>query len=253
LKRAKRRTFVIERLPHIDPDAGGPVPVPNLPLKEPRMKRLIVAALILAASPAFAQAPAPSPSPDGWTATLYAGTATVATVGERREFITARLGVSGPLGGHVSAFLRADATGDQDGGSVATTDPRSFRALEANAGLSYRVTKNLDLAAIAGATFSIEGASGAPIDPRLYTAAGLAKVPLSRGRGYAGAGGGWYGPVGGYAGLVSASIPIGNIGAFTVVDYALPIQAPTGRRPWLLKVGATVRVKTINLGQVVGR
>jgi hypothetical protein len=216
------------------------------------MKRLIVAALALAASPAFAQAPAPSPSPAGWTATLYGGTATVATVGERREFITARLGVSGPLGGRVSAFLRADATGEQDGGSLSSTDPRSFRALEANGGLSYRVSNNLDLAAIAGATFSIEGATGAPVDPRLYTAAGLLKVPVYK-AGYAGLGGGWYGPVGGYAALFSASIPVGSIGAFTVIDYALPIQTPTGRRPWLLKVGATVRVKTINLGQVIGR
>jgi hypothetical protein len=61
--------------------------------------------------------------------------------------------------------------GQQDGGSLASTDPRSFRALEANGGLSYRVSDNLDLAALVGATFSIEGATGAPVDPRLYTAA----------------------------------------------------------------------------------
>lgn len=221
------------------------------------MNRLIFAAVLaLSSVPAFAQAPAASPSPAGWTATLYGGTATVATVGQRREFITARLGVSGPLGGRVSAFLRADATGDQDGGSLSSTDPRSFRALEANGGLAYRVSNNLDLAAIAGATFSIEGATGAPVDPRLYTAAALAKAPVYK-TGYAGAGFGWYGPVGGYALLFSASIPVGKIGAFTVIDYALPVQSRQALRdaprPWLLKVGATVRVKTINLGQVIGR
>lgn len=207
--------------------------------------------LVALAAPAFAQAP---PAPlnvtvsQPWTATIYTGASTVATTGEKREFLTARITAAGPLGGGLTLFARADLEGTQDGGSL--SNPRSFRAVEINGGVSRRLGV-FDVAAIGGVTTSIEGATGAPVDPRLWTGAALARVPLKEG-GYAGAGFGWYGPVGGYAALFTASVSLGH-GAYSVADYALPIQTPAGLRPWLLKIGATVRVKSIDLGALVGR
>ena len=63
--------------------------------------------------------------------------------------------------------------------------------------------------------------------------------------GYIYAGGGHYGPVGGPALLVAASLPAGP--AFTFVDFALPLRRNAlDQKAWVLRVGASVRVKALS-------
>lgn len=230
------------------------------------MRRLALAvlALTLCAAAARAQdpgpAPAPSPSPkadpgpapavaapdSGWTARLYTGGQSVITRGERKEYLTARATLAGPLGPGFAAFVRADVGGMQDGGTLASLDPSTFRSLVINAGVTKTVGL-FDLGAVGGVSYSIEGSAGAPIDPRMYIGLGIVKVRLRDG-GYVGGGGGWYGPVGGGAIVATASLPVGPPGAYTTVDFALPIQSNALlEKTWVLTIGATVRIKTFSL------
>lgn len=153
------------------------------------MKTICLFAFSLFAAVASAQTPAPSPSPTGWTATAYFGTSSVMTRGERREYVTGRATLAGPVSGAIDAFVRADVTGTQDAGTLDFQNPNTFRALEVNGGLSHRLGL-FDLGAIGGVTYSIEGQRGAPIQPRMYTGAGLVKARLRDG-GYVGAGAGY--------------------------------------------------------------
>lgn len=207
------------------------------------MKRLIFAVLTVAAlcAPAFAD-PAPAASPAAkLTASLYAGTSSVLTRGERREYITSRLSATAPLFAGLSAFARVDLGANQDGGNL--SDPRTFRTVEVLGGL-WRKVGPVEATAIGGATYSVEGQEGRPLDARLFTLAALARVGIGDG-GYVYAGGGHHGPVGGPALLFAASVPIKG-GAFSVIDFALPLQRTVFReKAWTLKVGASVRVKRL--------
>jgi hypothetical protein len=178
-----------------------------------------------------------------FTASLYTGTVGVITRGERREFISARGSVTARLAAGVSGFVRGDLTGAQDGGGLDLRDPKTFRTVEVVGGL-YRKVGPVEATALAGATYSVEGDHGKPIDARLFTLAALARIGFGDG-GYAYGGVGHHGPVGGPALLAAASVPIKG-GAYSVFDFAFPLQRTVfAEKAWVLKVGASVRVKRI--------
>lgn len=210
---------------------------------------LILLPLLLGA-PAHAQdvpvVPAPEPLPL-WTATLDSGTSAVLTRGEKREFVTARVGFAARLSDVFGAFARLDVAGDQDGGGLNLTDPHTFRSIDAAAGFR-RITGPLRLSILGGVTYSIEGDQGKPIDARLFTLAGLVGRVVGEG-GYVEIGAGHHGPVGGPALLASAQIPVSS-GAFTVIDLAFPLQRNVlSEKAWVLKIGASVRVKQLHGGR----
>jgi hypothetical protein len=219
------------------------------------MKRVVFAVLALAAScasgmPVYAQAPEPSPS--GWNATLYTGAVSVITRGERHEYLAGRLELEGPLAKSLDAFLRVDVTGEQDGGTLDYANPSTFRSLQVHGG-AFRKAGVFDVGLVGGTTFSIEGQTGAPIDPHMLTGVVLVRGRLRKG-GYVGAGGGWYGPVGGYAGVLTTAIPVSSGGAYATTDLAIPTQANAlAVRSWRLTVGARVLLKRVDLGQVFGK
>jgi hypothetical protein len=205
---------------------------------------LAAALLCLVSLPAHARAEdPPPPAAPKFTSSLYTGALSILTRGEKREYLAARATVSGPVLKNLGAFARVDATGAQDGGQLNVEDPSTFRTLELAGGLRYTVRPKLSLAAIGGATYSIEGDEGAPRDPRLFTAAALLRYEL--GDGYVYAGGGHHGPVGGPALLVAASVPVRE-GTFAIVDFAFPLERNVLReKTWVLKLGASQRVKTL--------
>lgn len=215
------------------------------------MKRLMLAVLTLASvcagAPAFAAEPAApcgSAKPE-WCAGLYSGALSVVTRGEKREYLSARATVSGPVFKRLSAFARTDVTGTQDGGGLNLGDPKTFRTIDAAGGLRYPVGP-VEASVVAGATYSIEGDRGRPVDARLFTLAALARVGFGDG-GYVYAGGGHHGPVGGPALLLAASVPVKG-GTYSVVDFAFPLTRTVfAEKAWVLKVGASVRVKTLRL------
>jgi hypothetical protein len=202
---------------------------------------LIVAApLILAAAAAEAAG-----TPEQWKGSLYTGALSVLTRGESREYIAARLTASGPIAKGVSGFARADITGTQDGGGLDLKDPQTFRSVELMSGLRYPVGP-FDAGAVAGVTYSIEGDQGKPIDPRLFTVAGLLRYTLRDG-GYAYVGAGHHGPVGGPALLAAAAIPIpGKAGVNSIVDFAFPIARDAlPEKRWVLRFGVSARVGSV--------
>lgn len=210
---------------------------------------LLVLALLLSTG-AYAQdvpvVPAPEPLPL-WTATLDSGTSAVLTRGEKREFVTARVGFAARLSDVFGAFARLDVAGDQDGGGLNLTDPHTFRSIDAAGGFR-RITGPLRLSILGGVTYSIEGDQDKPIDARLFTLAGLVGRVVGEG-GYVEVGAGHHGPVGGPALLASAQIPVSS-GAFTVIDLAFPLQRNVlSEKAWVLKIGASVRVKQLHGGR----
>lgn len=208
---------------------------------------LVLAVASLFAVPVFAADTVPCGSVKAeWCAGLYTGTVGVITRGEKREFITARATASGPFSTKLSGFGRADLTGSQDGGAINIRDPHTFRTVEASGGLRYKVGGIVEASVIAGATYSVEGDAGKPVDARLFTLAALARVPIGDG-GYAYVGAGHHGPVGGRALLFAASIPLKG-GTYSIIDFAFPLQRNVlQEKTWVLKVGASIRVKTIRL------
>lgn len=209
------------------------------------MKRLLFALAAFAGSCAGRPVFAADPPRPALVVDAYTGSYALVTRGESREFLTARATATAPLFGDLSAFGRLDVGGEQDAGGLDYSDPSTFRRVEVAGGLGYDVGA-LRLVGLGGVTYSVEGTSDAPRDPRMYTMAALARVGIGE-SGYAYAGGGFHGPVGGWALLGALSIPAGP--AFATVDYAFPLsQTALRERAYTLRVGAQVRVKRLVLG-----
>lgn len=203
---------------------------------------VILLASACAGAPAFAADAPCGTVKSEWCAAAYTGAVSVVTRGEKGEYVTARVSLAGPAYKSLGVFARVDLTGAQDGGALDYTNPKTFRTIEGSGGLSHPVLGDLALAAVAGATWSVEGDTGKPIDSRLFTLAALARLPIGDG-GYVYVGGGHHGPVGGPALLAAASIPIKGA-AFTQVDLAFPLTRTVFlEKAWVAKIGASVRVK----------
>lgn len=207
------------------------------------LNALLLAAL--AAAPAVQPSPEPAPpiAEKAFSATLDTGVVSVITRGEKHEYAAARATVAGRLSSKLTAWNRLDIGGSQDGGALNLTQPTSFRTIEDGLGLSYSLGA-ISAVVISGATFSIEGDAGRPIDARLFTVAGGARIAIGD-SGYVYAAAGHHGPVGGPALLVAASIPKGD--GFITVDFALPFNRNVlEQKTWVLKLGASVRLKAVH-------
>jgi hypothetical protein len=202
-----------------------------------------VLSLLLLVLPAQEAEASPTADEPALAVSLYTGTLGVVTREERREYFTGRVGLLAPIHQNVRAIGRCDLTATQDGGAL--EDPSSFQVVECAAGPEVQLGP-LGVAGVAGVTWNADG-DATPRDSRLWTVVVLGSVDIGDG-GYFRVGGGHFGPVGGWAAVAAASIPIGG-NAFTTVDFALPFDTNALReRTWLLKVGASVRVKRFAFG-----
>lgn len=214
------------------------------------MKRLALVALLGLATCAQAYAadpPCGSPALPKWCASITSGAATVATREERREYVTGGAMIEGPLPYGFSAFGSADAFAVQDGAATALGAQRAFRVVKTEAGASRMAVGNLQVRAVLGATFSIEGQEGAPLDPRQFDA--LLDVRLLIDRGHIAIRGGHDGAVGGWGLGVDLEIPVAS-GPAIVARYQLPLlRSPGGTLPWALTAGARLRLASFRLGK----
>jgi hypothetical protein len=218
------------------------------------MKRLIFCVLALAAAPAFAQAPAPEPA-CGTAAkpapclSITTGVVTVMTRGERREYATVGGSLEAPLPLGLSAFAHADMFGVQDGGSLGIGSPQTFRVVKLEAGIGKSAGAFV-FNARGGATFSVEGKVGAPVDARMFDAQIEALLRLNEG-GHLAIRGGHDGTVGGWALGGDIEVPVAG-GPSIVMRYEFPLQRPPtfagAPLPWVLTAGGRVRVKSFRLG-----
>jgi hypothetical protein len=210
---------------------------------------LVIAVVALAAlcTPAFAQAPEPpcgTKDKAAACASLTTGVVTVATRGERREYATFGAAVEAPLGAGFAAFAHVDAFGMQDGASINGT-PQTFRSVKIDAGIG-RTAGAFVFNARGGLTYSIEGAVGAPIDPRMFDALLEASLPLDGG-GHLAIRGGHDGAVGGWAAGADVEIPVAG-GPAIVARYEFPFaRDPSGRVPWVVTAGGRINVKSFRL------
>lgn len=175
--------------------------------------------------------PIPEDDSDSVVVEVEAGGQLVAVRGKREDRAAARLTIDAPLGhAGIRAALQCEAAGLQAGGDDLAFDPLSpdtFRSLRCIASARKPVhPSGIALAVAGGYSWSIEGEDG-PADPHLWTALALARFPLPGG-GYAYGGGGFHGPVGGWAVVTSIAYQRGP--GRLLVEYALPFQsaAPPG-------------------------
>lgn len=210
---------------------------------------LAVLALIVGlAAPTFAAEPPACGTKDKPEACISftTGAVTVVTRGERREYATVGGVLEAPLPKGLSAFAAADAFGVQDGSNL--SNPQSFRAVKLEAGIG-KSAGTFEFSARGGATFSIEGRVGAPIDPRAFDAQLQAALKLADG-GHFAFRGGHDGTVGGWAIGADVEIPAGNGPAF-VARYDFPLlRDATGRLPWVVTAGGRVRIKSFRLAGI---
>lgn len=178
-------------------------------------------------------------SVEGVTIDVQTWTLALLTRDERREYAGGRVTLDAPAG-PVRLFARADIAGTQSD-SFDFGDYSSFRSIELFVGARYPFRSGVALAVAGGVTYSIEGKDG-PTDPRIYSALALVRLPLPGG-GYAYAGGGHRGPVGGLAAVASISYPVGPTRA--IVDYDFPLQVDSAGmpKPWTLRTGIAVPLK----------
>ena len=213
------------------------------------MKRLMLAVLVFAAVPAFADEPAcgTSDAPKSCVS-LTSGGVTVIARDERREYVAAGLEYASPVLSGFQGYVAGTMFAVQDGAAASLGVQHSFRVVQVDAGVQRRVGGPLALDAHGGCTFSIEGAVGAPIDPRQWEA--LLDLKLLVGdAGYIAVRGGHDGAVGGWAAGVDISIPVKDAPAI-VARYQLPFyRDPRGTLPWVITAGVRVRVKSIRIGK----
>lgn len=214
------------------------------------MRRLLLALIVAATSCAqayAADAPCGTPSLPKWCASITSGAVTVIARDERREYAAGGALLEGPLPFGFSAFGSADVFAVQDGAGTAVGSQRSFRVVKAEAGASRMAVGNLQVRAVAGATFSIEGEKGAPLDPRQFDA--LLDVRLLIEKGHIAVRGGHDGAVGGWALGLDVEIPVAT-GPAIVARYELPfLRSPGGTLPWVITGGARFRVASFRLGK----
>ena len=191
------------------------------------------------------QAPAPlsasqaAEQAEGITVDVQTWTLALVTRDERREYAGGRVTLDAPAG-PVRLFARADIAGTQSD-AFDFGDYSSFRSIELFAGARYPFRSGVALAVAGGVTYSIEGKDG-PADPRIYSALALVRLPLPGG-GYAYAGGGHRGPVGGLAAVASVSYPVGPTRAILDYDFPLQVDAAGLPKPWVLRTGIAVPLK----------
>lgn len=191
------------------------------------------------------QAPAPisasqaAEQTDGITVDVQTWTLALVTRDERREYAGGRVTLDAPAG-PVRLFARADIAGTQSD-AFDFGDYSSFRSIELFVGARYPFRSGVALAVAGGVTYSIEGKDG-PADPRIYSALALVRLPLPGG-GYAYAGGGHRGPVGGLAAVASVSYPVGPTRALVDYDFPLQVDSAGQPRPWVLRTGIAVPIK----------
>jgi len=209
----------------------------------------VVATLLLALAclglPVFAaDEPCGTPEKPQACISATAGVVTVATRGERREYADMGAALEAPLPKGLAAFANVDLFGVQDGGSIAST-PQSFRSVKAEAGVGKRAGA-FRFNVRGGATFSVEGQVGAPIDPRMFDAQAEAEL-LLEGGGHLGLHGGHNGTVGGWALGTDVDIPVSG-GPAIVAHFDFPLHALPGRpRAVVLTAGGRVKVKSFRL------
>lgn len=207
---------------------------------------LVLLALVFAGPPAFAadEPACGTKAKPAWCTSFTTGAVTVVTRGERREYGTLGGSLEGPLGAGLAAAFHVDVFGSQDGGSLSTT-PQSYRTVKLELGIGGDVGP-LRIRARSGATFSIEGRIGAPIDPRSLDALLDVELRLEE-SGYLKVFGGHDGGVGGWAVGADVNIPVKD-GPALVARYEFPLQRdPTGRYPWVVTAGGRVRVKSFRI------
>ena len=191
------------------------------------------------------QAPAPlsasqaAEQTEGITVDVQTWTLALITRDERREYAGGRVTLDAPAG-PVRLFARADIAGTQSD-AFDFGDYSSFRSIELFVGARYPFRSGAALAVAGGVTYSIEGKDG-PADPRIYSALALVRLPLPGG-GYAYAGGGHRGPVGGLAAVASVSYPVGPTRAIVDYDFPLQVDAQGAPKPWVLRTGIAVPLK----------
>jgi hypothetical protein len=199
-----------------------------------------------AAAPARAQEPPPCGTKEQPEAclSLTSGVVSVITRGERSEYATMGVTLEAPIGGF-ALFANFDMFGVQDGGSIDSFNPQSFRSTKVEAGLSKRAGA-FQFNARGGATFSVEGQVGRPIDPRMFEGLLEAELRLNQG-GHLTLRGGHDGTVGGWA--VGADVEISVAGGPAIVArYDFPFQrGATGRLPYVVTAGMRVKVKSFRL------
>lgn len=216
------------------------------------MRRMLLLLFVVLAfcSQAFAQEPtqplpSPSPEPESKVAVAaFAGGAAVWTRGENDEFVQFRGQINVYLSKRFTVFGRGELLATQDGGSLDTLpDPNLFHSVDLLLGGRYSVTDRFSVGALGGVTVSAEGEEGAPADPRLWTALVVARVGLGK-LGYAYAGSGWYGQVGGYAAVMALQIPVvDDDHAYTFFDFALPLEYNVfNEKTWVMRTGVTVKI-----------
>ena len=176
---------------------------------------------------------------EGITVDVQTWTLALVTRDERREYAGGRVTLDAPAG-PVRLFARADIAGTQSD-SFDFGDYSSFRSIELFVGARYPFRSGAALAVAGGVTYSIEGKDG-PADPRIYSALALVRLPLPGG-GYAYAGGGHRGPVGGLAAVASVSYPVGPTRAIVDYDFPLQVDAQGAPKPWVLRTGIAVPLK----------
>lgn len=210
----------------------------------------ILAAIVALALPMVARAQAPEPACGEVLApkpcvSFTTGVVTVVTRGERGEYATVGGSLEAPLPWGLSSFAHVDAFGVQDGGSLNFSSPQSYRAIKLEAGVGKRAGAFV-FSARGGATFSIEGDIGAPVDPRAFDALIEAALRLDDG-GHLAVRGGHDGTVGGWAAGADVEIPVAS-GPSIVARYQFPfVRDASGRLPWVVTAGGRVRVKSFRL------
>lgn len=176
----------------------------------------------------------------------------IITKGERHEYLGGRIIADLAITSQHHASIRADILGAQDGAAAfAIGDYSTYRTVDIIGAYRYQFNSGVALAAAGGATFSIEGETGAPSDARQYTAVVLARLPLpskTAKSGHLYIGGGWRGEVGGPAAVATLTYPLGP--TYFIADYAFPfndVAAADAARAAVLKFGFSVNVKHLEI------
>ena len=205
------------------------------------MRKPLAVLLLLFAVPAFAQEV---------TASLDTGGATFQKGDTDEEFFLARGSLTADFQNGLYLIGRVDLDRTLDGGALDQfPDPSTFRSIQGMAGFLYRfggAERRFGIGAIGGVTWSAEGDAGAPVDPRLYTYAGVLRYSLPH-DGYVYVGVGQHDPVGGPALLVSVMAGKSGDGGFfdggyVFSDYVLPLdQTAFQNKAWTWKSGVLVR------------
>lgn len=194
------------------------------------MKRLILAALVLAAAPALAQEPQASPGvPFAWSASTFGGT--ILTAGhELKPIVGARFSVKVDLPAGFTLAARLDASRQQDGGAgVDLADPTTFQTAEGYVALYRELHAGLGLAGVYGMAVPFEGGRAAVIERYPQTAFGAVRFGSAAVTLYAG------------VGLHDAAGP----GLKTIVSALVATGGPTATQVEIVQPGGYVRVLAI--------